>query len=574
MGEEAGSGADPRGGGAGFSAQAGTSGQAGVAGTPMVDLTDFHVPGTQVGDVPPEAMQSPDVCAMCHSGTTPSFPSYGWSGSLMGQAGRDPLFLAQVANANQDVPGVGYYCLRCHVPMSVVTGNALDPTGDSLNSMDRTGVSCHFCHSMVDPMFDPSRSPPGDEAILQALADPPEHYGNAMFVLDPTGLRRGPFETIYARHEVAESDFFRRGEFCGTCHDVGNVAVSRNTDGTYRYNAASEPAPDSDPLAQFPLERTNTEWRLSAFARTGVDMGGRFEGDGFDDAGSGTGGTGGTAGAGPELIRTCQDCHMPKTSGMDCMEAPARSVLPSHELAGAAEWVLRTIAIDSAGDPAVDPVALARGIANARSMLERAASLELTQAGDVLRVRVVNETGHKLPTGHIEGRRAWVNVKLYSADDTLLEEYGGYNADTAELDVGSTVVYEMHVGLSEDAAAVTGLPAGVTGHMSLADTIEKDTRIPPRGFENETYEAAGAPVVGAVYADGQYWSDVEFPLVAGTVRAVGSVNYQIVTREYIEALRDGNTTNDRGERLHELWLITERAAPFAMAQGELEIVLD
>jgi hypothetical protein len=529
------------------------------------------VPGTQFGDVEPEAMMSPDVCVTCHAGTTASFPAYGWSGSLMGQAGRDPLFLAQLVTANQDVPGVGYYCQRCHVPMAVVTGSALDPTGDSLTATDKAGVSCHFCHSMVDPVYDAATSTPTDSEILQALADPPAHYGNAMFVLDPTGLRRGPFQTDYARHPIAESDFFRRSELCGTCHDVGNVAVSRRSDGTYRYNAASEPAPDADPITQFPLERTFTEWRLSAFARTGVDMGGRFAGDGFEDSGSGTGGMSGT---GPELIRTCQDCHMPKTSGLDCTEAPPRASVPSHEFAGSAEWVLRAIAIDSADDPAVDSVALARGIANARSMLGRAASLELTQEGSVLRVRVVNETGHKLPTGHIEGRRAWVNVKLYADDDTLLAEYGGYNADTAELDGASTMVYEMHVGLSEDAATATGLPVGVTGHMSLADTIEKDTRIPPRGFDNATYEAAGAPVVGTVYADGQYWSDVEFPLVAGTVRAVVSANYQVVTREYIEALRDGNVTNDRGDRLYELWRITERASPFVMAQSEIALSLE
>jgi hypothetical protein len=415
-----------------------------------------------------------------------------------------------------------------------------------------------------------------DSAILAALADPPAHYGNSMFVLDPSGLRRGPFTTEYAKHPAAQSSFFRRSDLCGTCHDVGNVAVSRMTDGTYRYNTASAPAPDPDPIAQFPLERTYTEWRLSAFARTGVDMGGRFVGDGFDelDPGSGTAGTAGTSGAGQELISTCQDCHMPKTSGAACVVAPARESLPSHEFAGAAEWVLRTIAIDSAEDPAVDPLALARGIENSRSMLARAASLELMQDGHVLRVRVVNETGHKLPTGHIEGRRVWVNVKLYAADDTSLEEYGGYDAASAELDVASTVVYEMHIGLSADAAAATGLPPGVTNHMSLADTIEKDTRIPPRGFANEAYEAAGAPVVGAAYADGQYWSDVEFPLVPGTARAVVSVNYQIVTREYIEALRDGNKTNNRGQRLHELWLMTERAAPFTMAQSELPIALD
>jgi hypothetical protein len=465
--------------------------------------------------------------------------------------------------ANQDVPGVGYYCQRCHMPVSVITGHALDPTGDSVTSAEAS-VSCHFCHALVDPVYAPGESPAADAPIVAGLVDPPAHYGNAMFVLDPAGLRRGPFPPDYARHAAIESQFFRRADLCGTCHDVGNLAVSRAADGTYRYNAAGEPAPDADPRAQFPLERTYTEWRLSAFANGGVDVGGRFDGDGFDPDGN----------AGSERIRTCQDCHMPKTSGAACIFAPSRDVLPSHELAGAAAWVLRAISIDSADDPAVEPAALERGIANAQSMLERAASLELEQAGAALRVRVVNETGHKLPTGHIEGRRIWVHVRLHAADGGLLAEYGGYDQESAELDVASTAVFEMQVGLSAEAAAATGLPSGLTGHMSLADTIVKDNRIPPRGFENAAFDAAGAPVVGASYADGQHWADVVFPLVPGTTRAAVSVEYQIVTREYIEALRDGNTTDNRGHRLHDLWLATDRAPPFVMAASELPIALE
>jgi hypothetical protein len=81
---------------------------------------------------------------------------------------------------------------------------------------------------------------------------------------------------------------------CGTCHDVGNVAVSKLPNGTYRYNLLDQPTPDEDPWMQFPLERTYTEWQLSEFAATGVDLGGRF------------GGTGGP------VVETCQDCHMPR----------------------------------------------------------------------------------------------------------------------------------------------------------------------------------------------------------------------------------------------------------------------
>jgi hypothetical protein len=45
--------------------------------------------------------------------------------------------------------------------------------------------------------------------------------------------------------------------------------------------------------------------------------------------------------------------------------------------------------------------------------------------------------------------------------------------------------------------------------------------------------------------------------------------YQTSSREYIEFLRDANTTNDRGEVLYDLWLQTGRSAPVDMDAGEI-----
>jgi hypothetical protein len=204
-------------------------------------------------------------------------------------------------------------------------------------------------------------------------------------------------------------------------------------------------------------------------------------------------------------------------------------------------------------------------------MLERAASLELEQDCGGVRVRVINESGHKIPTGHIEGRRIWTNVKVYDESDQLVREYGHYDTDTAHLDEESTDIYEMHVGLSELASQVTGYPAGVTTHMALADTIVKDTRIPPRGFDNAAYEAGGAPVVGAVYADEQYWDDTHFWIPEDAARVEVTVNYQTVTRHYIEALRDGNVTDGWGNALYQLWLDTNKGAPIPMVSDELTL---
>lgn len=525
-------------------------GSAGVGTT----LEDFHVPGTQMGDVAAHQISDSSVCRECHAGYDAENGTHEtWAGSLMAHAARDPLFRAQMTTANQDADNAGYFCMRCHVPLAFVTGNALPPDGSALDAKDEDGVSCHFCHSMVDPLFEPGTSPPVDEEILSALDEVPTHYGNAMFVLDPAGTRRGPYDPAAAGHIALESPFHRRSELCGTCHDVGNVATSLQPDGSYRYNALGEPATDPDLAAQFPLERTYSEWKLSEFASQGVEMGGRFG----DPAGG--------------VIRTCQDCHMPRTKGRGAAMGPLRQDLALHDFAGAAAPVLDLIAALYPNDPNVDLAALARGRAKAVSMLERAASLDVFSQAGALVVRVTNETGHKLPTGHIEGRRVWIHVSIRDAVGRLLAEYGGYDEATATLDEASTAVYEMWVGLSADAAAATGLEEGRTGHMVLADTILKDNRIPPRGFENAAFADAGAPVVAWAYLDGQYFDEQSFPVPENAWWADVALHYQSTPREYIEHLRDANVTDAWGDTLYALWEETGRGAPIRMASARVEL---
>lgn len=513
-------------------------------------LEDFHLSGTQSGQVGTSVIQTSSNCTACHANYDSAHePHFNWKGSLMGNAGRDPLFNAQLATANQDVADVGYYCMRCHMPMTFVTGHAAQADGSTLNATDRDGVTCHFCHSMVDPIYKSGISPPQDQAILNSLADVPQYYANSMFVLDPSGTRRGPYNNASLGHTTIQSPFHTTGEFCGTCHDVGNVATTKQPDGSYAYNALDQRPADENPWHQFPLERTYTEWKLSAFANGGVDMGGRF------------------GGAGPTVVSTCQDCHMPKASAYGCNlpGAPLRPDLPVHDFAGASAWVLDIIGIYYAANPNISLAALAAGRQKAVSMLQRAATLEVSQQASVLHVRVINESGHKIPTGHIEGRRIWPSVQFFDANSSLVGERGHYDVATAELDESTTRIYEMRIGLSPAAALATGLPAGETLHMSLADTITKDSRIPPRGFNNAAYEAGGAPAVGIAFVDGQYWDDLYFGIPPTAVRAEVTLNYQTVTKHYIEGLKNGNSTNHWGDTLYNLWLQTNKNAPIGMS---------
>ena len=74
-------------------------------------------------------------------------------------------------------------------------------------------------------------------------------------------------------------------------------------------------------------------------------------------------------------------------------------------------------------------------------------------AANKLNVRIINQTGHKLPTGYPEGRRIWINVKFFDEndDEILSSESGRYNEAGAYLeDTENTKIYEMKAGLSEE----------------------------------------------------------------------------------------------------------------------------
>jgi len=84
-------------------------------------LRDFDMPGTQ----PFESgiLNPPEACEVCHGGyDTAVEPFANWEGSMMSQASRDVIFLANMVIANQDAPDSGDLCLRCHYPRGWLQG--------------------------------------------------------------------------------------------------------------------------------------------------------------------------------------------------------------------------------------------------------------------------------------------------------------------------------------------------------------------------------------------------------------------------------------------------------------------
>ncbi|WP_320046817.1 multiheme c-type cytochrome [uncultured Ilyobacter sp.] len=515
-------------------------------------LRDFDMPGSQPfeGGV----LNDPAACQVCHGGYDEAVePFYNWSGSMMAQAGRDLLMMANMAIANQDAPDSGDLCLRCHFPRGWLQGRSVPTDGSGMLASDATGVACDLCHRLVDPIYDPAANPAEDEAILAAMSNPGSNFGAAMMHVDPTGARRGPFVDATGGHPILVSPFHREAALCGTCHDVNNPAFERDPNGNYVPGAFDEPATNFSSHSTDPVERTYSEWFYSDYNTPGGV---------YNPA----------MGGNKDYVSICQDCHMRDVTGQGCNfdNPPVRDDLPLHDMTGASTWYPSLIGTLYPGE--VNEAALAAGIERARYMLQNAADLAAVQEEDELKVTITNNTGHKLPSGYPEGRRMWINVKFYDDGMSLVGESAAYDPNTGNLDqAGDAKVYEILPGLDETVAAIVGVEPGPSFHFVLNNKVYKDNRIPPRGFTNLAYDSFGGSHVAYSYPDGQYWDDTYYEIPAGATSAAVTVYFQSTSKEFIEHLRDDNVTDNTGQQLYDLWANNGKCPPEVMETLSLAV---
>jgi hypothetical protein len=521
----------------------------GVAST----LRDFDMPGTQPFEHGAEFASSAS-CASCHGGYDAAVEPYSnWQGSMMANASRDLLFQANMAIANQDAANSGDLCLRCHLPRGWLGGRSVPTDGSRMQPADADGVSCALCHSMVNPVYTPGVSPTNDIAVLAGVSFPGTEYGNGMFVVDATGLRRGPYSDAIMGHNSLGSAFHRSAAFCATCHDVSNPAFQNDGAGNFVANPFDAAATNFSPHVIAPVERTYSEWLHSEYAApTGV-YAPKFAGNRPDGR-----------------VSTCQHCHMRSTSGYAANSAsnpgiPLRSDMGKHDLTGGSTWMSGLLTNLYPGE--VNQVAIEAGIARSVWLLTNAATLAVADANGKLKVTVTNESGHKLPTGYPEGRRVWLNVKFYDDAMTLLGESGAYDSASGELTRDSEAkIYEIHPGLETNLASALTLPPGPSLHFVLNNRIYEDNRIPPRGFTNSAFATFGGAPVGHHYNDGQYWDDSLYTRPPGTTKAVARLYYQSTSKEFVEFLRDENRTNAKGQEIYDVWSTNGMCPPTLMAE--------
>jgi hypothetical protein len=454
--------------------------------------TEIQQPGTQPQEV--SNLESPDKCDNCHGGYDLSVePAHNWRGSMMANAGRDPIFWATLAVAEQDFDGAGDLCIRCHSTAGWLGGRSTPTDGSGLAAGDGDGVECDFCHKMTNP----------DDSEFLGVMNPPfiandgagnGYYGSGMASIWGAADKLGPYSNAEARHQFMQSRFHRSLDFCGTCHDVSNPAagdLAHNNGAQVNLDAGTYSGIPGTPVDlkaafnNFPfmygiVERTFSEYMsgglsgelVANYSNLPSDLQAGAVKAAYESA-MATSPNGPNYADGTDRNFSCQTCHLRPVSGFGCNKkgAPIRSDLPLHDMTGGNYWMpdaiqyldLKDKLLLGGGLTSVQINALNDGKTRVLKQLNEAASLSIN--GNTL--KIVNLAGHKLISGYPEGRRMWLNIKWYDGNGGLLREDGEYGPigvtvshpfDGTQFEISSikdlndpnTKIYEAHYAMTQE----------------------------------------------------------------------------------------------------------------------------
>lgn len=407
-------------------------------------------------------------------------------GSMMGNAFVDPLWRAKVRSEVARNPHLTEVivkkCTTCHAPMASVemasdkkkielftkTPLAVDNPKSDYAEMAKEGISCTLCHQIKDtPDLGTLKSFSGHFTIDKY--DKPEErpsYGPFKDVNVEVMVNAVQYTPVYGAH-------METSNVCGTCHNLLTPYVDA------KGNVLSKE--DNE----FPEQMALTEWRLGSFSTEGAAR----------------------PGATP---KTCQECHMPPTTGVKISSLPAK--LPVRDkffqhTFFSGNLLLLDILSNNADALEIDPKPLKAQIEANQDYLASAVEVQLVEPSlkdGVLdaRVKVVNKTGHKLPTG-IPFRRIVVHFTVTDENGNVVFESGKINSNRSvsgcEMD-GDNAGFEAHYDLITKPDQVQIYEA-VMGDSDGKQTFTllralkylKDNRIVPQGFDIQAAPEAVRP---------------------------------------------------------------------------------
>ncbi|MDQ7074069.1 MAG: multiheme c-type cytochrome [Gammaproteobacteria bacterium] len=434
-------------------------------------------------------------CATCHDNLTDNQNNdisivKNWSTSMMANASRDPYWLAKVASELHRNPNlsdeINDKCSRCHTPMAneaakkagvapEILGNGFLNPNNPYYDHALNGVSCTLCHQIADNGLLGTLEGVSGKYTIPESANPVDRPIYAQYLNPQTGPMRNnvQFTPQYSAHTSSS-------ELCASCHDLKTPFV----DG--QGNMVS-----TTPESEFPEQMVYSEWKSSAYRTGGVKE------------------------------ENCQSCHMPQVEGSVKIanrprNLPNRPNFSQHTFVGA-NTVMLDILDRNRSALSVTAIGFDRAIADARTLLQSSAELQLISAKIDnnqlnLSIKVINNSGHKLPTSY-PSRRAFLHLVARDEQGTLLFESGRVNPNGSivgnDMDINPSR-YEPHYDLisSEDQVQIyepvmQNSDGNVTHTLLRAAAYIKDNRLTPSGFDKMSVSNDVA-VKGAAFDDANF----------------------------------------------------------------------
>lgn len=471
-----------------------------------------------------ERFRDAEACAQCHlvgedtavlhDATNANVsPVLLWRSSLMGNAARDPYYLAvfaeELARAPAQAAATEKLCTRCHAPAASeeLAGTGMHVTFDELTAgtsdignLARGGVTCTLCHQITAASLE------GDSAFAGKFA-----VGYQRKIFGPYNNPNPSPMMLIVNYEPTYGAHVTSSALCGSCHTV------------------ILPTPTGEVVEQ----ATYLEWRASEFLPKG---------------------------------QYCQACHVSTVDDQGAAISAVVASFPStlsprqpvgkHGFVGGNSYVLKLLADavewSGASIPADEFLASA---ARDEEHLGGAARVSVPDAhreGSTLlaTVRVENLTGHKLPTGY-PSRRVWLHVVARAGGQVVFES-GGFDARGAIVDgAGKPLPPQLHHDTitSPDQAQIWEAQlvdtAGEPTHRALdARRYGKDNRILPKGFNPTSTDRARTATVGvasdATFVPGSDDVTYRFEAPAGTTLEV-ELLYEPIRPEIVDAIEASAT---------------------------------
>ncbi len=568
------------------------------------EALDHVVPAAESKGGPEEFLTS-DQCASCHdatgtlagftpnmiygaqSSTPANLSEYGeWRYSMMGLAGRDPIFFAQLdteSTLHKHLTGhadgaafVQDFCLRCHgvmgqrqfhidqgnEPNTLFTRAVLQDPKSKYGALARDGVSCAVCHHMTneslgDPSTDTGRFKTGPAS---------EVYGPFPSDPDPTGAKSGdsviplPMQNSEGITPM-EGVQIQQANLCASCHTILLPVFDANG------NRVIE---NGEPKSEYE-QTTFFEWLNSGFITIPCQqchMPDRYQGNPLQFK---------IANIEDDTFPAVPD-HGPSTRLPDAdLMLEARTPYRRHELLGINLFALEMFDQFRAelGLFKFDPnlpnplakqifsqkTAVAEAVTQAQTSTANVMIVSATKSGGMLQadVEVDNLAGHNFPSG-VSFRRAFLNFQVLDAVGNVLWASGNTNSDGVIVDnsgnpltteffsptqqafqphfwTDNPITSDSQVEIYEELATD---PQGMltTSFLSLDHKV-KDNRIQPQGRSFNGPNAGITAPVGTgddpSYQRGCGCSTVryEIPLPANAAAVNATLYYQSIPPYYL-----------------------------------------